>query len=57
MKNLTICTIPNKKHHLPGEHNRKNATVIEALKNTEWREELEIFKQINSFPGSGRRFE
>ena len=49
----------NKNITLPGEHNRKNATlVIEALKNIGVdAEESEIYQAINSFPGSGRRFE
>ena len=58
-KNLTILYDSNKNITLPGEHNRKNATlVIEALRHMGVNaEESEIYQAINSFPGSGRRFE
>ena len=58
-KNLIILESSNPNISLPGEHNRKNATlVVEALRSIDVNtEESEIYQAINSFPGSGRRFE
>lgn len=58
-KNLTILENADQNIALPGLHNRKNATlIIEALKNMSVAATTTaIYQAINSFPGSGRRFE
>ena len=58
-KNLFTMREINQNITLPGIHNRKNATlVIEAIKSMDVpAEQFAIYQAINSFPGSGRRFE
>lgn len=58
-KNLTILNNVDQNITIPGEHNRKNATlIIEALKHMNISaNKSAIYQAINSFPGSGRRFE
>ena len=58
-KNLTILNNTDQNITMPGKHNRKNATlIIEALKYISTSaNKSEIYQAINSFPGSGRRFE
>lgn len=58
-KNLFTMREIDQNITLPGMHNRKNATlVIEAIKSMDVpAEQFAIYQAINSFPGSGRRFE
>lgn len=58
-KNLITLSSADQNITIPGEHNRKNATlIIEALKHMNISaNKSEIYQAINSFPGSGRRFE
>ena len=58
-KNLFTMREIDQNITLPGIHNRKNATlVIEAIKSMDVpAEQFAIYQAINSFPGSGRRFE
>ena len=58
-KNLTILNNTDQNITMPGKHNRKNATlIIEALKHMNISaNKSETYQAINSFPGSGRRFE
>lgn len=58
-KNLIVLNSVDQSITIPGEHNRKNATlIIEALKYMSTSaNKSEIYQAINSFPGSGRRFE
>lgn len=58
-KNLITLSSVNHNINIPGKHNRKNATlIIEALKHMYTSaNKSEIYRAINSFPGSGRRFE
>ena len=58
-KNLITLSSADQNITIPGEHNRKNATlIIEALKHMNISaNKSAIYQAINSFPGSGRRFE
>ena len=58
-KNLITLSGADQNITIPGKHNRKNATlIIEALKYMSTSaNKSEIYQAINSFPGSGRRFE
>lgn len=58
-KNLITLSSADQNITIPGKHNRKNATlIIEALKHMSTSaNKSEIYRAINSFPGSGRRFE
>ena len=58
-KNLITLSSADQNIAIPGEHNRKNATlIIEALKHMNISaNKSAIYQAINSFPGSGRRFE
>ena len=58
-KNLITLSSADQNITIPGKHNRKNATlIIEALKHMSTSaNKSEIYQAINSFPGSGRRFE
>ena len=58
-KNLIVLNSVDQSITIPGEHNRKNATlIIEALKYMSTSaNKSERYQAINSFPGSGRRFE
>ncbi len=58
-KNLITLSGADQNITIPGKHNRKNATlIIEALKYISTSaNKSEIYQAINSFPGSGRRFE
>ena len=59
LQNLIVLNNIDQNITIPGEHNRKNATlIIEALKYISTSaNKSEIYQAINSFPGSGRRFE
>lgn len=58
-QNLIVLNSVDQNITIPGKHNRKNATlIIEALKRMSTSaNKSEIYRAINSFPGSGRRFE
>lgn len=58
-KNLITLSGADQNITIPGKHNRKNATlIIETLKHIPTSaNKSEIYQAINSFPGSGRRFE
>lgn len=58
-QNLIVLNSVDQSITIPGEHNRKNATlIIEALNHINISaNKSEIYQAINSFPGSGRRFE
>lgn len=58
-KNLITLSGADQNITIPGKHNRKNATlIIEALKHMNISaNKSAIYQAINSFPGSGRRFE